>query len=105
MFNPLKFKIMTKEVSMYVLAAIANYATKYQEDEVAVTSKTTMGDMVYVEVTDKNMTEDGYVSSTILKTMETIAESWGGWAHVEYDRSEDQLLIILNWKPSHLVTR
>ena len=96
MFNPLKFKIMTKEVSMYVLAAIANYATRYQEDEVSATSKAFEDNFVYIEVTDKNMTEDGYISSTLLKAMETIAESWGGWAHVEYDRSEDQLLIILN---------
>lgn len=87
---------MTKEVSMYCIAAIANYSNRFKEDEIAVTSKTTMGDMVYLEVTDKNMTEDGYISSTLLKSMETIAESWGGWAHVEYDREEDQLLIILN---------
>ena len=87
---------MTKEVSMYVLAAIANYASKHQADEVSVTSQTVTGDFVYLQVTDKNMKEDGYISSTLLKSMETIAESWGGWAHVEYYRPEDELLIILN---------
>ena len=87
---------MTKEVSMYVLAAIANYASKNQQDEVKVTSQTYTDDFVYLEVSDKNMKEDGYISSTILKSMETIAESWGGWAHVEYDSSEHELLIILN---------
>lgn len=78
------------------MAAIANYSMQHSSDEIAVTSKVTCGNMVYIEVTDKNMTEDGYISSTLLKAMETIAESWGGWAHVEYDREEDQLLIILN---------
>lgn len=87
---------MTREVSTYCLAAIANYSMQHQNDEVCVTSKVTCGNMVYLEVTDKDMTEDGYISSTLLKSMETIAESWGGWAHVEYDREEDQLLIILN---------
>lgn len=96
MFNPLKFKIMTKDVSMYVLAAIANYSSKNQEDEVSATSKSYTDNFVYIEVSDKNMKEDGYISSTILKTMETIAESWGGWAHVEYDSSEHQLFIVLN---------
>lgn len=87
---------MTREVSTYCMAAIANYSTRHQEDEICVTSKVACGNMVYLEVTDKNMTEDGYISSTLLKSMETIAESWGGWAHVEYDRVEGQLLIILN---------
>lgn len=93
--NPLNDMIMTKEVSMYCLAAIANYSTQHQDDEVYVTTKVTCGNMVYLEVTDKSMTEDGCISTSLLKSMESIAESWGGWAHVEYDRKEDQLLIIL----------
>lgn len=87
---------MTKEVSTYCLAAIANYSAQHLTDEVAVTTKVSYADMVYLEVTDKGMTEGGYISSTLLKAMENIAESWGGWAHVEYDHSEDQLLIILS---------
>ena len=87
---------MTREVSNYCLAAIANYATKHQSDEVSVTTKEICGEMVYLEVTDKTMTEECRVSSVLLKAMETIAESWGGWATIEYDREEDQLLIILS---------
>lgn len=87
---------MTRDVSTYCVAAISNYAAQHDTEEVAVTTKATYGNMVYLEVTDRAMTEEGYISSSLLKAMENIAESWGGWAHVEYDRSEDQLLIILS---------
>ena len=88
--------IMNKEVSTYCLAAIANYSAKNPNDELAVTTKSPIGDQVYLEVSTRAMTEDGIIESSLLSAMTAIAESWGGWAHVEYDRSEDQLLIVIS---------
>lgn len=96
LLNPLKQKIMTLEVATYCLAAISNFSANNPNQEIKVTTKHSCLDQAYLEVFSKDMSEEGYISTRLLKTMESIAEAWGGWAHVEYDRETDELLIILS---------
>lgn len=87
---------MTLEVSTYCVAAISNFSANNPELDIRVSVKRPCKNHAYIEVYSKEMAEEHHISSQTLKTMESIAEAWGGWAHVEYDKEVDELFIILS---------